>query len=94
MLQCYLHVSIVYVCTLAHMCVLKDLSCIASYAIVVDRLYTQAASFYKTKFGFEELAYKGLETGSRDIVAHAVRQNRIIFVFESPLNPGNKGTPI
>ena len=54
-------------------------------------LSLQAASFYTTRFGFEEFAYRGLETGSREVVSHAVRQNRIIFVFESPLNPGNKG---
>ncbi|XP_065892212.1 4-hydroxyphenylpyruvate dioxygenase-like [Dysidea avara] len=50
----------------------------------------QAASYYTSKFGFEEFAYKGLETGDRNVVAHAIRQNRIVFVFESPLNPGNK----
>lgn len=50
----------------------------------------QAASYYIINFGFEEFAYRGLETGSRNVVSHAVRQNRIIFVFESPLNPGNK----
>ncbi|XP_059829135.1 4-hydroxyphenylpyruvate dioxygenase isoform X2 [Hypanus sabinus] len=50
----------------------------------------QAASYYCTRFGFEALAYKGLETGSREVVSHAVRQNKIIFVFQSALNPGNK----
>ncbi|KAG1931619.1 4-hydroxyphenylpyruvate dioxygenase [Pimephales promelas] len=50
----------------------------------------QAAVFYCDKFGFEPLAYKGLETGSRELVSHAVRQDKIIFVFESPLNPGNE----
>lgn len=50
----------------------------------------QAASFYCTRMGFEPYAYKGLETGSRQVVAHAIRQNRIIFVLASPLNPGNK----
>ncbi|KAJ3216938.1 hypothetical protein HDU67_008757 [Dinochytrium kinnereticum] len=50
----------------------------------------QAASFYTTRFGFQPLGYKGLETGSRDVVSHAVKQNDITFVFQSPLNPGNK----
>lgn len=50
----------------------------------------QAASYYCTKLGFEPLAYKGLETGSREIVAHVVKQNRIFFVFVSALNPGNE----
>lgn len=50
----------------------------------------QAASYYCTKMGFQLLAYKGLETGSREVASHAVRQNKIIFVFQSPYNPGNK----
>uniref|UniRef100_A0A672SMX7 4-hydroxyphenylpyruvate dioxygenase n=1 Tax=Sinocyclocheilus grahami TaxID=75366 RepID=A0A672SMX7_SINGR len=50
----------------------------------------QAAVFYCDKFGLEPLAYKGLETGSREVVSHAVRQDKIIFVFESALNPGNE----
>ncbi|XP_034538981.1 4-hydroxyphenylpyruvate dioxygenase isoform X1 [Notolabrus celidotus] len=50
----------------------------------------QAASFYCGKMGFEPLAYKGLETGSREVVSHVIRQDKIIFVFQSPLNPGNE----
>uniref|UniRef100_A0A8C4GVN0 4-hydroxyphenylpyruvate dioxygenase n=1 Tax=Dicentrarchus labrax TaxID=13489 RepID=A0A8C4GVN0_DICLA len=50
----------------------------------------QAASFYCDKMGFEPLAYKGLETGSREVVSHVIRQDKIIFAFESPLNPGNE----
>ncbi|KAI8820748.1 Glyoxalase/Bleomycin resistance protein/Dihydroxybiphenyl dioxygenase [Fimicolochytrium jonesii] len=49
----------------------------------------QAASYYCTRFGFEAVGYKGLETGDRDVASHAVRQNNIVFVFQSPLNPGN-----
>eukprot|EP00062_Callorhinchus_milii_P011532 gi/632957609/ref/XP_007894579.1/ PREDICTED: 4-hydroxyphenylpyruvate dioxygenase isoform X1 [Callorhinchus milii] len=48
----------------------------------------QAASYYCDKFGFEHLAYKGLETGSREVVSHAIKQDKIIFVFQSSLNPG------
>ncbi|XP_022808712.1 4-hydroxyphenylpyruvate dioxygenase-like [Stylophora pistillata] len=40
--------------------------------------------------GFEPFGYKGLETGSREVVAHAVKQDKIIFVFKSPLNPSGK----
>ncbi|RXN28695.1 4-hydroxyphenylpyruvate dioxygenase [Labeo rohita] len=36
----------------------------------------QAAVFYCDKFGFEPLAYKGLETGSREVVSHAIRQDK------------------
>nr|DBA34169.1 TPA: hypothetical protein GDO54_001756 [Pyxicephalus adspersus] len=50
----------------------------------------QAASFYCDKLGFEPFAYKGLETGSRDVVSHVVKQDKIFFVFQSPLNPGNR----
>ena len=47
----------------------------------------QAATYYCVHMGFEPLAYKGLETGSRDIVCHVVKQNKIIFEFQSQLNP-------
>ncbi|KAM4047268.1 4-hydroxyphenylpyruvate dioxygenase [Anomaloglossus baeobatrachus] len=50
----------------------------------------QAASFYCDKMGFEPFAYKGLETGSREEVSHVVKQNKIFFIFQSPLNPGNQ----
>ncbi|KAK4318197.1 hypothetical protein Pmani_010774 [Petrolisthes manimaculis] len=40
--------------------------------------------------GFQPYAYSGLETGSRNVVRHAVRQNKIIFVLASALNPGNE----
>ncbi|TMS03421.1 4-hydroxyphenylpyruvate dioxygenase [Larimichthys crocea] len=36
----------------------------------------QAASYYCNKLGFEPLAYQGLETGSRDVVSHVVRQGK------------------
>ncbi|XP_026542576.1 4-hydroxyphenylpyruvate dioxygenase [Notechis scutatus] len=50
----------------------------------------QAASFYCNKMGFEEVAYRGLETGSREMVSHVVKQDKILFVFSSALNPGNE----
>ncbi|XP_077895356.1 4-hydroxyphenylpyruvate dioxygenase isoform X2 [Ictidomys tridecemlineatus] len=50
----------------------------------------QAASFYCSKMGFEPLAYRGLETGSRQVVSHVVKQGKIVFVFSSALNPWNK----
>ena len=50
----------------------------------------QAASFYCTRFGFKEIAYRGLETGHRDVCSHVVQQDAITFVFMSPLNPNNK----
>ncbi|XP_005992305.1 4-hydroxyphenylpyruvate dioxygenase [Latimeria chalumnae] len=50
----------------------------------------QAAAYYCDKLGFEPLAYKGLETRSRDVVSHVLKQDKILFVFQSPLNPGNE----
>jgi len=50
----------------------------------------QAASYYTTRMGFERFAYKGLETGSREVCSHAVRQNKIVFVFCSALTPNNE----
>lgn len=49
----------------------------------------QAAGYYATRFGFNPIAYRGLETGHRDVCTHVVRQNNATFVFQSPLNPGN-----
>lgn len=33
------------------------------------------------------MGYRGLETGSRKFASHAVKQNKIIFVFESAYEP-------
>lgn len=49
----------------------------------------QAASYYCTHLGFTPHAYRGLETGCRDVVSHCISQNDILFVFQSPLKPGN-----
>merc|ERR1711962_679665 len=50
----------------------------------------QSASYYCTRMGFEPFAYRGLETGSREVCSHAVKQNRIVYVFESALLPDNQ----
>jgi 4-hydroxyphenylpyruvate dioxygenase len=50
----------------------------------------QAASYYTTRFGFEHAGYRGLETGHRDLVSHVVRKNKVVFVFQSALNPGHE----
>lgn len=39
----------------------------------------QAASYYVTRLGFEPLAYQGLETGSRKLAKHVVRQNDVSY---------------
>ena len=46
----------------------------------------QAAHFYKTAFGFQSLAYKGLETGSKDAVSYVLVQDKIRLVLTTPLN--------
>ena len=46
----------------------------------------QAAHYYKTAFGFQSLAYKGLATGSRDKVRNVLVQDKIRLVLTSPLN--------
>ena len=45
----------------------------------------QAAHFYQTQFGFEPIAYRGLETGDREKVSWVMRQNKITLVLTSPL---------
>lgn len=49
----------------------------------------QAAHFYKTAFGFQSLAYAGPETGVKDRASYAVRQEKLTFVFTTPLRAGN-----
>ena len=48
----------------------------------------QAAHFYKTAFGFQEVAYAGLETGLKDRVSYVVQQDKIRLVLTSPLGAG------
>ena len=46
----------------------------------------QAAHFYKTAFGFQSYAYKGLETNNKDYVSYVLTQDKIKIVLTSPLN--------
>ncbi len=46
----------------------------------------QSAHYYKTAFGFQSCAYKGLETGSRDSVSYVLKQDKIRLVLTTPLN--------
>ncbi|SDD61894.1 4-hydroxyphenylpyruvate dioxygenase [Niabella drilacis] len=45
----------------------------------------QAAHFYKTAFGFQSLAYSGPETGVKEKASYVVRQNKLTFVFTTPI---------
>jgi 4-hydroxyphenylpyruvate dioxygenase len=46
----------------------------------------QAAHFYKTAFGFQSLAYAGLETGMKDRVSYVLKQDKIRLVLTTALN--------
>ncbi|MEQ9306241.1 MAG: 4-hydroxyphenylpyruvate dioxygenase [Marinoscillum sp.] len=48
----------------------------------------QAAHFYKTAFGFQDLAYAGLETGLKDRESYVLVQDKIRLVLTSPLKSG------
>ena len=45
----------------------------------------QAAHFYKTAFGFQSLAYAGLETGMKDRVSYVLKQGKIRLVLTTAL---------
>lgn len=47
----------------------------------------QAAHFYKTAFGFQDLAYAGLETGMRDRTSYVLQQGKIRLVLTTPFDP-------
>jgi len=48
----------------------------------------QAAHYYMSAWGFRPLAYRGLETGSRDTVSYVLEQDKIRLILTSPLAPG------
>ncbi len=50
----------------------------------------QAAHFYKTAFGFQSVAYAGLETGLRDRVSYVLQQDKIRLVLTTPLKSDNE----
>ncbi len=45
----------------------------------------QSAHFYKTAFGYQSLAYAGLETGVRDRTSYVLQQDKIRLVLTTPL---------
>ena len=46
----------------------------------------QSAHYYKTAFGFQGLAYSGPETGDKEKVSYALRQEKVTLVLTTPLN--------
>ena len=53
----------------------------------------QAAHFYKTAFGFQSLAYAGLETGLKDRTSYVLVQDKIRLVLTTPM-PGTDNQEI
>ena len=49
----------------------------------------QAAYFYRTAFGFNQIAYSGLETGNREKASYVLAQGRVRLVFSTPLGGNN-----
>jgi 4-hydroxyphenylpyruvate dioxygenase len=47
----------------------------------------QAAHYYQTAFGFQPLAYAGLETGQTERTSYVLRQGKITFVLTTALIP-------
>src|SRR3989440_13066209 len=49
----------------------------------------QSAYFYRNAFGFDVVAYAGLETRMKHEAGYVLRQGKITFVLASPLNPSH-----
>src|ERR1700733_14423280 len=47
----------------------------------------QSAYFYRNAFGFDVIAYAGLETKTKHEAGYVLRQGNITFVLASPLSP-------
>lgn len=50
----------------------------------------QAAHFYKTAFGFQSLAYAGLETGVKHKASYVLQQGKIRLVLTSPYHSNSE----
>ena len=50
----------------------------------------QAAHYYMSAWGFQPVAYAGLETGLKDRVSYVLAQDKIRLVLTSPLKPGGE----
>lgn len=48
----------------------------------------QAAHYYQAAWGFQPVAYAGLETGLKDRVSYVLKQDKITLVLTSPLHSG------
>ena len=43
--------------------------------------------FYRAAFGFQLVAYRGPETGTRDRASYVLEQDKVRFVLTTPLGP-------
>ncbi|MDT0675236.1 4-hydroxyphenylpyruvate dioxygenase [Autumnicola musiva] len=50
----------------------------------------QAAYYYQHAWGFQPVAYSGLETGRKDRVSYVLQQGKIRLVLTSPLQPNGE----
>ncbi|MEH6703883.1 MAG: 4-hydroxyphenylpyruvate dioxygenase [Galbibacter orientalis] len=50
----------------------------------------QAAHYYQSAWGFQPIAYAGLETGRKDSVSYVLQQDKIRIVLTSPLQEGGE----
>lgn len=50
----------------------------------------QSAIYYQATFGFKLIAYRGPETGSKDVVSYVLEQNKIRFILTSSLQPDHE----
>ncbi|MFD0863325.1 4-hydroxyphenylpyruvate dioxygenase [Sungkyunkwania multivorans] len=50
----------------------------------------QAAHYYQSAWGFQPVAYAGLETGVKDRVSYVLQQDKIRLVLTSPLQSGGE----
>ncbi len=48
----------------------------------------QAAYYYQHAWGFQPVAYSGMETGNKKSVSYVLQQGKIRLVLTSPLHPG------
>jgi len=52
----------------------------------------QSSYFYRKAFGFNLVAYSGLETGDRELTRYVLKQNEINLVLSTPLTSGSRLT--
>jgi 4-hydroxyphenylpyruvate dioxygenase len=50
----------------------------------------QSAMYYQAAFGYELIAYRGPETGTRDRVSYVLKQDKIRLVLTSALSPDHE----